>query len=136
MCSRSFPMRVTLLALASVLMIGAASATAGGVRRPTPSPELAPRATAQVMGRVVGEDGAAVAGVTVIATHSRPDSAKPPLRNRTVKSDRDGQFRLALPPGEYVFIALDRELTGSTPALAVARALDLVLVVSRAVTSA
>ena len=133
-------MRVTLLALASVLMIGAASATAGGVRRPARSaamsPELAPRATAQVMGRVVGEDGAAVAGVTVIATHSRPDSAKPPLRNRTVKSDRDGQFRLALPPGEYVFIALDRELTGSTPALAVARALDLVLVVSRAVTSA
>lgn len=130
-------MRAALLALASVLTINATSATAGGVvRRPAPSPELAPRATAQVIGRVVGEDGAAVAGVTVLATHARPDGTQRPVRHRAVKSDRDGQFRLALPPGEYVFIALDRELSGSTPALAVARALDLVLVVSRAVTSA
>lgn len=129
-------MRARLLALASVLTIGAASASAGGVRRAPPTPELAPRATAQVSGRVVGEDGAAVAGVTVLATHARPDGTKRPVRHRAVKSDRDGQFRLALPPGEYVFIALDRELTGSTPPLAIARALDLVLVVSRAVTSA
>ncbi|MBK9030513.1 MAG: carboxypeptidase regulatory-like domain-containing protein [Myxococcales bacterium] len=125
-------MRPAALALALALVVGPAQALAGGVRRPAPAPELAPRVTAQITGRVVDPAGKALAGVTVVATHADRHGPAP----RRVRSDRDGQFQFALPPGEYVFVALDRELTGATPAMAVARALEVVLVVTRAMTSA
>lgn len=130
-------MRPAHLLLACALLAAPSAAQAGGVRRPSPSPTLTPRpevplASAQVVGRVVDHQGQAVAGVTIVATHADRRGPAP----RRVKSDRDGQFRFALPPGEYVFVALDRELTGATPAMAVARALDVVLVVTRAMTSA
>lgn len=132
-------MRPAHLLLACALLAAPSAAQAGGVRRPTsPAPtSLAPKrevplASAQVVGRVVDHQGQAIPGVTVVATHADRRGPAP----RRVKSDRDGQFRFALPPGEYVFVALDRELSGATPAMAVARALDVVLVVTRAMTSA
>lgn len=136
-------MRPAHLLLACALLAAPSAAQAGGVRRPatqalTPTPaNLAPKrevplASAQVVGRVVDHQGQAIPGVTVVATHADRRGPAP----RRVKSDRDGQFRFALPPGEYVFVALDRELSGATPAMAVARALDVVLVVTRAMTSA
>ncbi len=132
-------MRPAHLLLTCALLAAPSAAQAGGVRRPLSPPpsNLAPRrevplASAQVVGRVVDPQGKSVSGVTVVATHAHRHGPAP----RRVKSDRDGQFRFALPPGEYVFVALDRELTGATPAMAVARALDVVLVVTRAMTSA
>lgn len=131
-------MRPAHLLLACALLAAPSAAQAGGVRRPSPSAaNLAPKrevplARAQVVGRVVDHAGQAIPGVTVVATHA--DRHGPAARR--VQSDRDGLFRFALPPGEYVFVALDRELTGATPAMAVARALDVVLVVTRAMTSA
>ncbi|MBL8624064.1 MAG: carboxypeptidase regulatory-like domain-containing protein [Myxococcales bacterium] len=132
-------MRPAHLLLACALLAAPSAAQAGGVRRPaTQAPtNLAPKrevplASAQVVGRVVDHQGQAIPGVTVVATHADRRGPAP----RRVKSDRDGQFRFALPPGEYVFVALDRELSGATPAMAVARALDVVLVVTRAMTSA
>ena len=125
-------MRLAPLALACALLAVPTAAQAGGVRRPTPpAPELAPRPVATIVGRVVDHLGHGIAGITVVATHADRGGWAP-----RVKSDRDGAFRFALPPGEYVLIALDRELAGATPAVSVARALDVVLVVTRAMTSA
>lgn len=131
-------MRPAHLLLACALLAAPSAAQAGGVRRPAPPAPTSlptrevPLASAQVVGRVVDHLGQAIPGVTVVATHADRRGPAP----RRVKSDRDGQFRFALPPGEYVFVALDRELSGATPAMAVARALDVVLVVTRAMTSA
>lgn len=104
-------------------------ARAGGTRRPparaaAPTSELA----AQIDGRVVDAHGNAVAGVTVLAT--RADQRVVGRAHPRVESDRDGKFHFALPPGEYVFVALHRQLAGLTPALHVLRALDVVLVVT------
>lgn len=118
--------RLWLLGLAIAVALPGA-AMAGGTRR-APSSASMPGAecSAEVWGQVVGADGKAVAGVTVLATRARPDGTAYPK----VESDRDGKFRFALPPGEYVFVALHQKLAGLTPAMQVVRALEVMLVLT------
>lgn len=112
------------LAGAAIALPTAASA---GTRRAAPRPIVpCTECSAAVMGQVVDQDGNAMAGVTVLATRARPDGREHPR----VESDRDGKFRFALPPGEYVFVALHRRLAGLTPAMQVMKALEVVLVLS------
>jgi hypothetical protein len=114
----------------SFLSLAPASAWAGGVPRPHRAAEVTPDGGAAVTGRVVDPAGNAVAGITVLA--ARADRG--PLRR--AKSDRDGVFRFALPPGEYVFLALDHALAGATPAMSVQRSLAVTLTVERDALSA
>lgn len=118
---------VALVGLALVLALPRV-AIAGGTRR-TPARAVAPSSegSAQINGQVVDADGKAIAGVTVLATRS---NVRVGTRHPRVESDRDGKFHFALPPGEYVFVALHRHLAGLTPAMPVLRALEVVLVVT------
>jgi hypothetical protein len=115
-----------LLALGFVL-VAPRIASAGGTRRaPSRAVEPSSEASAVINGTVVDVDGKAMAGVTVLATRAKPDGRVHPR----VESDRDGKFHFALPPGEYVFVALHRNLAGLTPAMRVLRELEVVLVVA------
>jgi|GEM_PF-2873010 len=137
--SWSFRSVVALIGLAVAVP---SVARAGGTRRAptraavtaavTAAETSSERASARIDGRVVDVDGKAVAGVTVLATRAHPDG-RAHLR---VESDRDGKFHFALPPGEYVFVALHRHLAGLTPAMQVLHALSVVLVVGDPPTAA
>lgn len=122
-CVRSV---IALVGLA--LVVGAPHvASAAGTRRALArATERSSQASALIDGQVVDGDGKAMAGVTVLATRAHPDGRAHPR----VESDRDGKFHFALPPGEYVFVALHRNLAGLTPAMHVLRALEVVLVVT------
>lgn len=118
--------RLAVLVALGVLAIAPAVASAGTRRAPARAVESRSEALSVVDGKVVDVDGKAVAGVTVLATLAHPNGRVHPR----VESDRDGKFHFALPPGEYVFVALHRTLAGLTPAMQVLRALDVVLVVN------
>ncbi|MEZ4400368.1 MAG: carboxypeptidase-like regulatory domain-containing protein [Kofleriaceae bacterium] len=139
-CWSEDPMRpITAVVLVSLAM-ATGTAAAGGLRRgavppaertASGPPARASADVATVIGRVTSPAGEAVGGVTVLAADVRSQDRP----HRRVQSDRAGQFRFALPPGEYVFLALDRDLAGSTTPMTVARALEVVLVVSPAALS-
>jgi hypothetical protein len=121
-----------LLVLALALVAAPRLASAGGMRRAPARPaEPSASTDAVINGQVVDVDGHAVAGVTVLATRAFSKGA--PAAGRVhprVESDRDGKFHFSLPPGEYVFVALHRELAGMTPAMRVLHALEVVLIVA------
>lgn len=126
-CRRSHAIALAVAVVALALIAGPGLARAGGTRRaPSRAIEPSSEAAAIIDGRVVDVDGKAVAGVTVLATRAQPDGRVHPR----VESDRDGRFHFALPPGEYVFVALHRHLAGLTPAMRVLQALEVVLVVT------
>lgn len=120
--------KLWLLGLACAGLAIAIPATASAGTRRAPPRAVVPGAecSAEVVGQVVDLDGKAMAGVTVLATRARPDGREHPR----VESDRDGKFRFALPPGEYVFVALHRRLAGLTPPMQVVKALEVVLVLT------
>lgn len=119
------------------LRLGAVAAAAIAASLASASALAAPatRANApQIRGEVVDREGAAVAGVTVIA------KAVKQIHHRAFSTitDAAGRFHLdGLPAGSYWFIALDSALAaGSTPALPVSGHLEVVIRLDDEVTRA
>lgn len=103
-----FRERAAALGLVAILGISCASA-------PSPSPasrEIRKNPRATIEGRVVGEDGSPVAGISVYALPHGKDIPWPP----PAVTDKEGRFRLTVfAPAEYGFLLRSEGRSVVTP---------------------